>query len=583
MRLSDRRLKQIGLLSISTALAVVVLAAAATGSQAQFRGSTMSMGSHGGSMGTSGGSMMGGSSFRSTEPRFQRFQNSVSDDQIIRGKGKGKGKGVVVNTSEGDGRPGYRPPRRPRGPVIVPIVGTGVVTGVAIATPGPAGAGPLPPPSGGSTVAQRGGVNIPPPNEQRFVKDEVLLEFIGVISQNDSRVIAVRNGLTRMESIYLPLTNTTMFRWKITDGRPVPRVLNQLGGERSIFAVQPNYIFNTSQMQSADTAESQADAGATLTLQASPMPQPTPAAAAAAAHPQAGDPAQYALAKLHIGEAHNLANGDKILVAVIDSGVDLGHAELKGAVAGSFDALGKDEKPHSHGTAIAGAIAAHARLMGAAPAARILAIRAFGVSGASSDATTMAIIKGLKYATEQKARVINMSFAGPTDPGLGRHLAAAKANGAVLVAAAGNFGPKSPPQYPAADPNVIAVSATDANDQMFKASNIGPHVAVAAPGVDILLPAPDNDYQVTSGTSFSAAYVSGVAALLLQRAPELTPDRVRKVLEQTAKDLGPSGKDPEYGAGLVDAYQAILAVQPNAAAAGAGSGQGALQPKVSAQ
>ena len=101
----------------------------------------------------------------------------------------------------------------------------------------------------------------------------------------------------------------------------------------------------------------------------------------------------------------------------------------------------------------------------------------------------------------------------------------------MLIAAAGNFGPKSPPQYPAADPNVIAVSATDADDQMFRASNIGPHVAVAAPGVDILLPAPDNDYQLISGTSFSAAYVSGVAALMLQRAPGLTPDGVRKILQ----------------------------------------------------
>jgi subtilisin family serine protease len=218
--------------------------------------------------------------------------------------------------------------------------------------------------------------------------------------------------------------------------------------------------------------------------------------------------------------------------------------------------------------------------MGAAPAARILAIRAFGTTGVGSDATTVAIIKGLKYATDQKARVINMSFAGPTDPGLGRQLAAAKANGAVLVAAAGNFGPKSGPQYPAADPNVIAVSATDTNDQIFKASNIGPHIAVTAPGVDILLPAPDNDYQLTSGTSFSAAYVSGVAALILQRAPELKPDGVRKILEQTAKDLGPKGKDPEYGAGLVDAYQAILAAQPNAASA---IGHGASQPKMTAQ
>ena len=102
---------------------------------------------------------------------------------------------------------------------------------------------------------------------------------------------------------------------------------------------------------------------------------------------------------------------------MIDSGIDLGHPELAGVVAGSFDALGKAEKPHQHGTAIAGAIAAHARLMGAAPAAQILAIRAFGASGASAEATTMAILKSVEYASVQQARIINMSFAGPADPG----------------------------------------------------------------------------------------------------------------------------------------------------------------------
>jgi subtilisin family serine protease len=160
-----------------------------------------------------------------------------------------------------------------------------------------------------------------------------------------------------------------------------------------------------------------------------------------------------------------------------------------------------------------------------------------------------------------------MSFAVPADPALSRALAAAKGRGAVLIAASGNFGPKSPPQYPAADPSVIAVSATDADDHMFRASNIGPHVAVAAPGVDILLPSPGNDYRLISGTSFSAAYVSGVVALVLQRAPGLSPDALRKILESTAKDLGPVGRDPEFGAGLVDAYQAIMAVQANASAA----------------
>ncbi|MSP46291.1 MAG: hypothetical protein EXQ83_10655 [Xanthobacteraceae bacterium] len=292
----------------------------------------------------------------------------------------------------------------------------------------------------------------------------------------------------------------------------------------------------------------------------------TPAVATAAAIPAGGDPAQYALAKLRIGEAHTIANGDSVLVAVIDPGIDMSHPELAGVIVGSFDALGKAEKPHVHGTAIA--IAAHARLMGTAPAAKILAIRAFGAEGSSAKATTMAIIRSVEFASLQNARVINMSFAGPADPGLARLLAAAKARGAVLIAASGNFGPKSPPQYPAADPNVIAVSATDANDKMFRASNIGPHIAVAAPGVDILLPTPGNDYRLISGTSFSAAYVSGIAALVIQRAPGLTPDAVRNILVSTAKDLGPAGRDPEFGAGLVDAYQAILAVQANAAAGG---------------
>ena len=95
----------------------------------------------------------------------------------------------------------------------------------------------------------------------------------------------------------------------------------------------------------------------------------------------------------------------------------------------------------------------------------------------------------------------------------------------MLVAAAGNAGAKSPPLYPAANPNVIAVSGTDAQDKLFAASNRGSHIALAAPGADIFLPAPDGKYQMTSGTSFSAAFVSGIAALMLERNPALKPER----------------------------------------------------------
>jgi subtilisin family serine protease len=170
------------------------------------------------------------------------------------------------------------------------------------------------------------------------------------------------------------------------------------------------------------------------------------------------------------------------------------------------------------------------------------------------------ILKSLDFAASHGAQVVNMSFAGPKDPLVERGIAAAATKGMVLVAASGNAGPKSPPLYPAANPNVIAVSATDAHDRLFPASNRGGHIAVAAPGVDIFLPAPDGKYQMTSGTSFSAAYISGLAALMMERNPQLSPVEVRAILIKTARDLGLPGRDDLFGAGEADAYRAVTAV-----------------------
>jgi subtilisin family serine protease len=107
---------------------------------------------------------------------------------------------------------------------------------------------------------------------------------------------------------------------------------------------------------------------------------------------------------------------------------------------------------------------------------------------------------------------------------------------------------------------VIAVSATDQQDKLFSASNRGNHIALAAPGVDIFLPAPDGKYQMTSGTSFSAAYVSGVAALLLERNYALKPEALRLTLAKTARDLGSPGRDDLFGDGEADAFAAVMAV-----------------------
>lgn len=363
--------------------------------------------------------------------------------------------------------------------------------------------------------------------EKRFISNEVIIEVDGAPSQDAVEALARRHRLRRVESQTFRLTRSTIFRWQIPDGRSMQEVIRQLSADPAIKTVQPNYVYSLQQQSSSE-----------------------------------GDPAQYTLAKLNLRQAHTLSKGDNVLVAVIDSGIDVTHPDLGGVIAGTFATFDPDEKPHTHGTAIAGAIASQARLrlMGVAPAARILAVKAFGTSDEGTEGTTMNIIKGLEWSMQQGARIINMSFAGPEAPVMKNILAGARQQGIVLIAAVGNAGPKSPPLYPGSDPNVIAVSATDSDDKLFSASNRGRYISVAAPGVDILLPAPDQGYQVTSGTSFAAAHVTGIVALMLQRNPALTPAAVRKILESTAKDIGPKGPDDQFGAGLADAFKAIMAV-----------------------
>jgi subtilisin family serine protease len=127
----------------------------------------------------------------------------------------------------------------------------------------------------------------------------------------------------------------------------------------------------------------------------------------------------------------------------------------------------------------------------------------------------------------------------------------------IAVAAVGNAGPTSPPLHPAADPTVIAVTAADTDDRVLASAVHGDHVVVTAPGVDVLVPAPNGGYDLSTGTSVAAAEVAGVVALLLERRPDLTPDEVRRILTETAVDLGSQGRDPVYGAGLVDAAAAL--------------------------
>ena len=370
----------------------------------------------------------------------------------------------------------------------------------------------------------------PPAGERRLVPDEVLVEVSNNISPETLSGIETRHRLTRLETQTLQLTGSTLTRWRIPDRRSVAAVVRQLEADSAVVSAQPNYLYTLQQTKAANE----------------------------------GNPSQYELAKLHLPQAHELAKGANVLVAVVDSGVDASHPEIRGSIAGTFDAIAFLPGLNKHGTAIAGLIAAHDTLMGAAPGARILAVRV--ISGMGSGAS-WDIVKGLDWAAASGARIINMSFAGPSDPAALRTLNAAYAKGIILIAAAGNAGPKSPPLYPAAYPNVIAVTATDAKDRLFAPSNRGNYIAVAAPGAELLVATPGGFFEVSSGTSFSAAQVSGIVALMLERKPNQSPDQVRAILLSTARDLGPKGSDSQFGAGLVDAYGALMANEPAATTA----------------
>jgi subtilisin family serine protease len=380
------------------------------------------------------------------------------------------------------------------------------------------------------------------------VANELVAEIDGALSDARADELARHHGLVRLQSQNFPLIGATIGLFRIADRRAAETVSRELAADANVRSVQPNFRYVLQDQKAALTA---------------------------------GDPGQYAVAELRLPEAHKLADGANITIAVIDSGIDVKHPELANSIAESFDALGSKEGPHVHGTGVAGAIVAHARLMGSAPAARILAIRAFGKVSSGAESTSFVILKGMDYAAAHGAQIVNMSFAGPKDALIERGIAALAGKGIVMVAAAGNAGAKSPPLYPAANANVIAISATDAQDKLFTASNRGGYIAVAAPGVDVFLPAPEEKYQITSGTSFSAAYVSGLAGLMLERNPALKPEELRAILMKTARDLGSPGRDDLFGAGEADAFAAVSAVGAAPVAAMSGPPAGATGENVS--
>ncbi len=241
----------------------------------------------------------------------------------------------------------------------------------------------------------------------------------------------------------------------------------------------------------------------------------------------------------HLRELHTLSTGRGVRIAILDSGVDANHPALAGRLSEDRNFVDATDPPaESHGTAVAGIIGAaagdNARVVGIAPQARLLALRACWQESAEQTlCNSFTLAKAMQFAIQARADVINLSLGGPRDELLARLLDAARARGILTVAA---VDPQAPDGgFPASHAGVLAVSDV--------ATAIP---ALIAPGRDIPAPAPGGGYSFVSGTSFAAAEISGLVALVRQLAPTAA-------LGRTAAWVTFPASPSQARAGMVDA------------------------------
>lgn len=316
----------------------------------------------------------------------------------------------------------------------------------------------------------------------------------------------------------------------------------------------------------------------------------------------------YGLKKMSMTAAWDISQGNQVVVAVIDSGLDFTHPDIQGnfwSNAGEipdngidddnngfvddvygYDFIGSymnqpgspgdnpDNDPsdgQGHGTHVSGTIAATGNnnigIIGVAPQAKVMAVKGLDDTGNGS---STALANALIYAADNGAHVINNSWGGYGDSSLiNTALEYAYAQGSVLIAAAGNENNPAAWPHPSKHPHVISVAALDHNDVDASFSNWGAKIDVGAPGTAILSLLADGapisqggnvvgqHYLELDGTSMAAPHVSGLAALLLAQNPSLVQEQVRHIITQTADDVMNLGWDADSGSGRVNAQAAL--------------------------
>jgi subtilisin family serine protease len=273
---------------------------------------------------------------------------------------------------------------------------------------------------------------------------------------------------------------------------------------------------------------------------------------------------QHGVQSLKILEAHRWSTGKGVTVAVVDSRVDTSHPDLEGRVVWAQDLVetAEPDRMDVHGTAIVGVIAAKANnqegIVGVAPDAQVLALRAcWQTASGTGEAlcSTYTLVRALDLAIRARANVVNLSLTGPDDPILARIIARAVAGGTTVVAAFDEMG-ESGPGFPASLEEVIAVGTAAREDSGEAESRPAGFAEVVAPGIDILTTVPGPGYDFLSGSSLAAAHASGVAALILERRPDMSPRELGILIRQTA-DRSPGHLESGKQLKAVNACEAV--------------------------
>ncbi|MEC0230339.1 S8 family peptidase [Paenibacillus alba] len=271
---------------------------------------------------------------------------------------------------------------------------------------------------------------------------------------------------------------------------------------------------------------------------------------------------QWNLPSTETVQGWQLNRGAKdVVIAVVDTGVDLQHPDLKGQLLPGYNVIKDNDNPQDdvgHGTHVTGVIAAlvnnNLGVAGMTWYNKVLPVKVLDQTGAGS---TYSVAQGIIWAADHGAKVMNLSLGNYADSGfLHDAIKYAYDKDIALIAASGNDNTERP-GYPAAYPEVFAVAASDSQNQKASFSNYGDYIGVTAPGVSIASTYPDNQYAALSGTSMASPHVTALAALIRSTNPNLKNTDVYQIMRDSARDLGTKGFDKYFGYGLIDVAKAI--------------------------